>query len=197
MDEKIICCPYGDGGNNLASMMMASNGGMNNWANNPFVYLVWMSMMRGGGFGGFDGAENFNSRQISALQDTINTNHNNDYTIGAIKENECTLKGINQAICNNTAQIQERLTNIGAGISQGFSSVAYESQKQTCDIINAGNANTQRIIDTLNNHWNLELSQTLQDTKNELSQERQSAYIIRSLSPLFASGSSTTPATNA
>lgn len=164
-------------------MMLASNGGMNGWQNNPFIYLVWMSMMRNGGFGGFDGAENFNSRQISALQDTINTNHNNDYTIGAIKENECTLKGINNAICANTAQIQERLTNIGNGISQGFSSVAYESQKQTCDIINAGNANTQRIIDTLNNHWSMELSQALQDTKTELSQERQTAYLISQLKP--------------
>lgn len=190
-NEKVFCFPYSDRGNDLATMM-ACNGGMNGWQNNPFIYLVWMSMMGGGGFGGFNGGENFNSRQISALQDTINTNHNNDFIMGAVKENECSLKNLSNAVNCQTAQLQERLTNIGNGIQQGFSAVAYESQKQTCDIINAGKENTQRIIDTLNGHWNLQLSQALQDTKGELSQERQSAYIISRLSPLFATATATT-----
>lgn len=64
------------------------------------------------------------------------------------------------------------------GLERGFSSVAYESQKQTCDIINAGNANTQRIIDTLNSHWNQDLQQRYNDARLELSQQRQNATII-------------------
>lgn len=28
--------------NDPATMMAAMGGGMNNWMNNPFVYLVWM-----------------------------------------------------------------------------------------------------------------------------------------------------------
>lgn len=189
MDEKVICCPYGDN-NNLATIMAAS-GGMNGWQNNPFIYLAFMSMFGNGGWGGFGGnnwggAENFNSRQLAALQDTINNNHNNDMTVGAIKENECSIRGLQAAVNCQTGQLQERLTNIANGIQQGFSAVAYESQKQTCDIINAGNANTQRIIDTLNGHWNLQLSQSLQDTKAELSQERQTAYLISQLKPTAA-----------
>lgn len=189
MDEKVICCPYGEG-NNLATLMAAS-GGMNGWQNNPFIYLAFMSMFGNGGFGGwgnggFNGAENFNSRQIAALHDTINNNHNNDITVGAIKENECAIRGLQASINCQTGQLQERLTNIANGIQQGFSAVAYESQKQTCDIINAGNANTQRIIDTLNGHWNLQLSQALQDTKAELSQERQTAYLISRFAPTTA-----------
>lgn len=254
-NEKIVCCPFseGGGGNNLATMMMASNGGMNGQWNNPFVYLVWMMMARWfGGNNGFgeNGAENYNSRQIAQLQDAINTNHNSDLTMSAIKGNEdavrslantlnCDFNSVNQAICgvrsaidqvggqvgfsservinavlignkdltsaiqtcccntqqsilkmgyenqiqtmNQTSQLQERLNGIANGLQQGFSSVAYESQRQTCDIINANNANTQRIVDTLNAHWNIELSQKLQDTKNELSQERQTAYLISQL----------------
>lgn len=181
MDEKIFCCPY-DKGNDLATMMMASNGGVNNQWNNPFMYLLWMGMMNGGGFGfGGGGAENYNSRQISALQDTINTNHNTDAVMGAVKENECTLRGLQQAVNCQGAQLQERLTGIANGLQQGFASVAYESQRQTCEIINSGKENTQRIVDTLNGHWGLELSQKLQDTKAELNNERQSAYIISQL----------------
>ena len=59
--------------------------------------------------------------------------------------------------------------------------VGYETQKQTCDIITAGNANTQRIIDTLNNHWNDENQRKIQDLKFELSQERQNNLLLSRL----------------
>ena len=63
------------------------------------------------------------------------------------------------------------------GIERGFSSVAYETQRQTCDIINAGNANTQRIIDTLNGHWRDEQARQISDLKFENSQLRQNQFI--------------------
>lgn len=75
MDEKIVC--YDKAGDNNALLASALNGGCcgGMW-NNPFVYLVWMSMMRN--WNGDNNGENFNSRQIAALQDVVNTNHNND-----------------------------------------------------------------------------------------------------------------------
>ena len=85
------------------------------------------------------------------------------------------------ATMNQTNALQERLTNIANGIQQGFSSTAYESQRNTCDIINSGKDNTQRIIDTLNNHWSLETSQALQDAKFEISQLKQNQYLVNSL----------------
>lgn len=90
------------------------------------------------------------------------------------------------ATMNQTTQLQERLTGIGNGIQQGFSSVAYESQRQTCDVINAGNANTQRIIDTLNNHWNSELQLKYQDAKAELSQSQQTNALTSQLTAIAA-----------
>lgn len=238
------------GSNSLATMLAASGNLGNSWNNNPFIYLVWMMMMRYMNGWGENNGENYNSRQIAQLQDSVNTNHNNDLAMAAINGNgnavrelatsmNCNFNTVNQAVCgvrsaieevggkvgfsservinavllgnkdltsaiqscccntqqsilkmgyesqlataNQTSQLQERLSNIANGIQQGFSSVAYESQRQTCDVNNAGAANTQRIIDTLNNHWSLELSQKLQDVKNELSQERQSAYLISNL----------------
>lgn len=75
-----------------------------------------------------------------------------------------------------TSQLMAQMNIINTGLERGFSNVAYETQRQTCDIINAGNANTQRIIDTLNTHWRDELALKNQDLKFELSQLRQNQY---------------------
>lgn len=79
--------------------------------------------------------------------------------------------------CQQTNTIMGGINTVNNSVERGFSSVAYETQRQTCDIINAGNANTQRIIDTMNNHWNTELSQRNQDLKFEISQLKQNQYL--------------------
>ena len=64
--EKIYCC---DNDNALAAAILAGNnrrddwgpmaammgGGMNNWMNNPFAYLMFLALFRNGGFGFGDG----------------------------------------------------------------------------------------------------------------------------------------------
>jgi hypothetical protein len=81
------------------------------------------------------------------------------------------------AINTNSVVNQQNFTTLGNQIQQGFCQVGYNTQSQTCDIINAGNANTQRIIDTLNTHWSTECSQKLQDAKFEISQLKQNQYL--------------------
>lgn len=63
--EKIYCCDRGDNDNALATAILAGNnrrddwgsmaammgGGMNNWMNNPFAYLMFMALLHNGGFG--------------------------------------------------------------------------------------------------------------------------------------------------
>lgn len=87
------------------------------------------------------------------------------------------------ANCNQTNVLSNAIQGVNVGLERGFSAVAYETQKQTCDLLNAGNSNTQRIIDVLNNHWNSELQQKYNDVRTELSQQRQSAYLISQLKP--------------
>lgn len=131
--EKIYCCDRGDNDNALAAAILANGnnrrddwgpmaammgGGMNNWMNNPFAYLMFLALFRNGGFGfGGDGA--------------------------------------------GTA-------------TQGIET---QAQQDKCDILRAGQDNTQRIIDTLNNHWKDEQALKIQDLKFELSQERQNNLI--------------------
>lgn len=156
--EKIYCCDRGDNDNALAAAILAGNnrrddwgpmaammgGGMNNWMNNPFAYLMFMALLRNGGFGfGGDGAgaatQGIETQaQLNAIRTQLQDNQNADCIKSAI-----------------------------------------QAQQDKCDILRAGQDNTQRIIDTLNNHWKDEQALKIQDLKFELSQERQNNYFAR------------------
>lgn len=79
--------------------------------------------------------------------------------------------------CKDTAELRNGQRDLGFAITQGFSSTAFQAQQDKCDILRAGQDNTQRIIDTLNNHWKDEQALKIQDLKFELSQERQNSLI--------------------
>lgn len=84
---------------------------------------------------------------------------------------------IKDAITGSNYQMLDRLRDLGNGISQGFASTAYETQRQTCEIINSGKDNTQRIIDEMNKHWQNDTAQQLAEAKLKLSQQEQNNYI--------------------
>ena len=78
-------------------------------------------------------------------------------------------------------RIQSGLDFVNRGVERGFSSVAFQAQQDKCDVIRAGQDNTQRIIDTLNLHWQQDLQQRYNDARLELSQQRQNAQLIAAL----------------
>lgn len=100
-------------------------------------------------------------------------------------ENQLGLKDVQfnteRGFCGLGREVQFGFDRTNTAIERAASAQAYENQKQTCDIINAGNANTQRIIDTLNNHWSDENQRKIQDLKFELSQERQNNLLLSRL----------------
>lgn len=85
-----------------------------------------------------------------------------------------------------TSALMGRLDILGNGIAQGFAQVGYAQQQQTCDILNANEKNTQRIVDTLNAHWNQELQLKYQDAKAELSQLAQTSALTTQLNAIAA-----------
>lgn len=75
--------------------------------------------------------------------------------------------------CQQTSELRNGQRDLGFAITQGFSATAFQAQQDKCDILRAGQDNTQRIIDTLNNHWKDEQALKIQDLKFELSQKEQ------------------------
>lgn len=73
------------------------------------------------------------------------------------------------AICNQTGELRNGQRDLGQAITQGFSQASFQAQQDKCEIIRAGELNTQRIIDTMNNHWQEEKNTQILDLKNKLS----------------------------
>ena len=77
--------------------------------------------------------------------------------------------------------MQQGFSYTNTGLERGFSNIGYQMSQLACELKTNDNANTQRIIDTMNCHWQQELQQKYQDARLELSQQRQNATLIAAL----------------
>lgn len=74
-------------------------------------------------------------------------------------------------------QMQQGFSYTNTGIERAASNLGFQIQQDKCDIIRAGENNTQRIIDTLNGHWSQEQANEIQDLKFKNSQLQQNIYL--------------------
>ena len=252
--EKIFCSNPSMDAMGMAAMM---NGGMgaNNWLNNPFLYLIFLAMFGGNGFGwGNRGA--MQTEQFDSLRNQIADNQNNQLAMDAIKGNAsaisqlatnlgCSVNSLQQAVCSvksaieglggqigfsaervinavnmgdcnviqaikdcccttqksilemgyqnqiqnlqQTNTLQQGMNYIATGMERGFSNLGFQGQQQTCQIVQAINAASQRQIDVLNAHW----TEDLRDKLFAASQREQTASIVAQLK---STGTTTTTA---
>lgn len=105
--------------------------------------------------------------------------------IEALKECCCTtqkelltMRGdFSREMCQQTHQILDGQNRIKSAVDTGFSNIGFILERNKCDLITAGNNNTQRIIDTLNQHWRDGLQAENQDLKFKISQFEQNQYL--------------------
>ena len=83
----------------------------------------------------------------------------------------------------NTNAINSNLCNITNTITNGFANIGYTSERNTNMIIQAQNANTQRLVDLINTNNVNELTEKLNQARLELSQSNQTQAIIAALKP--------------
>ena len=70
---------------------------------------------------------------------------------------------------NTILQQSQALTNT---VTNGFTSIGYQLERNACDVKEASLANTQRILDTLNNHWGQEQQGIINSLQSQLSEQR-------------------------
>lgn len=80
--------------------------------------------------------------------------------------------------CKDTGELRNGQRDLGNAITQGFAQTAFQAQQDKCDIIRANQDNTQRVIDTMNNHWKEELAKENQDLKTKLALKEQTEALI-------------------
>ena len=86
-----------------------------------------------------------------------------------------------------TNTLQQGMNYIATGMERGFSNLGFQGQQQTCQIVQAINAASQRQIDVLNAHW----TEDLRDKLFAASQREQTASIVAQLK---STGTTTTTA---
>ena len=129
---------------NLATMAMMNNGSFGgNW-NNPFIYLVWMWMMRWmNGYG--DQNNPAVQRQIQTLQEQMQDNHNSDLTMQAIKGNSQALQDLSTRLSCDANALQAAIQSVQSSIATVGNQVGFSSER----IINAVNQGDCGVIQAL------------------------------------------------
>lgn len=156
-------------------------GGSGSWVFFLFFLLAW----GGNGFGGFGG--NGATNQIN--NDFLYSNLASQIRDSSIQNNSI-LNSIQQGLCSlgydslaQSKELSAQLASCCCETNRNIDAVRYENAKNTCDIINAGHADTQRIIDTLTQNTIQDLRDRLQTAEFGISQSAQTANIISHLRP--------------
>jgi len=128
--EKVVCHDLYTQQDNTAMWAMMNN---NNWQNNPFMYLIWLAFFGGGnGFGWgnrTDVAQNADlSRQVAALQDSVNTNHNNDIALQAINGNTAAISQLAQTLNTDFNTMSTAVCSVKSAIEQVGGQVGYSAE---------------------------------------------------------------------
>lgn len=190
-DSKTYIVPdnvcMGGNNNNLAELAMMNNGGMggNGMWNNPFMYLVWMWMMRWmNGQNGENGGDSAIQRQIQTLQENMQDNHNSDLIMAGINGNS---EAIRQAASNigcDLNVLQSAVSGVSNSIQQLSGQVGFSAER----VINAVNLGDCNVIQALKDCCcNTQKAIIDQGYQNQLANERQTYQVTNSINTLGTS----------
>lgn len=175
------------------------------WGGGNGMWVLFLFFLMAWGNGGFWG-NNRNGFNDSAVQGALTRS---DLFEGFNTQDiNSQLRGITNGVCDSTYAINNGIKDLGMNVMQGFDgtnqrladlgyqmqncccttnrnldSVRYENAKNTCDIINAVNASTQRVIDQMTTDKIDDLRTELQSAQLQLSNNSQTASLIAALRP--------------
>lgn len=159
----------------------------NDMWNNPFIYLVWLAILGGGGlFGGNRNAE----LQGSITRSDLFEGFNNQDVNGQ-------LRGITSGICDGFYATRQGISELGfgmkdccCGINRNIDAVRYEGAQNTCAITNAIHAEGEATRALINANTMQDLRDKLEARDRDilardfqLSQLAQNATLINELRP--------------
>lgn len=143
-----------------------------------------------GGFGGGDGG----ALTRADMCDGFNFN-NLDSAVRGVQQGLCDgFYAMNSSLMNGFHGVDNALCSGFNNVNNNITQARFENQscccetqrlleRGFCDVINAGNQNTQRIIDHLTTNEMQSLRDQLQTANFQLSQQAQSANLISTLRP--------------
>lgn len=185
-----------------------NNNGWNDWS--WIIGLIAVAGLFGGGFGngGLFGNRGSNCATQADLSAGFSTSEImsdlNDILLGQAQMQNFInqgFAGLNQTVTNGFAGVNNAVCTLGYQNQAGFNAlstqlaqcccdtraaiadVKYSNERNTCDIIRAGQDNTRAILDFLTNEKIEGLRAENTALKGQISNDRQSRFIIDSLAP--------------
>ena len=185
-----------------------NNNGWNDWS--WIIGLIAVAGLFGGGFGngGLFGNRGGNCATQADLSAGFSTSEIrsdlNDILLGQAQMQNFInqgFAGLNQTVTNGFAGVNNAICTLGYQNQAGFNAlstqlaqcccdtraaiadVKYANERNTCDIIRAGQDNTRAILDFLTNEKIEGLRAENTALKGQISNDRQSRFIIDSLAP--------------
>lgn len=200
----------GDGGNYgitpaEAVLLNGQNRNDGDWGNGGFMWVFFLFFLLAWGGNGFFGNNGYGQQAAwqngaltrADLQEGFNFN-----------ELQRGIQGIQNGLCDGFYAQAQQVNGLNVNMLQGFNSVgaqlaqlgyqqqscccetnrnidrvSYENARNTCDIMQNQDRNTQRIIDTLTANQIQDLRDQLQTANMQLSQQAQSANLLAELRP--------------
>lgn len=140
----------GLGNNDFATMALlgGGNGFGNGMWNNPFIYLVWMYMMRwmnGNGWENNGAVEASTQRQIQTLADQMQDNHTSDLLMQAVQGNNVAIQEVANRLGCDINGIASAVQGVRSDIAAVGSQLGFSSER----IINAVNQGDCGVIQAL------------------------------------------------
>ena len=83
--------------------------------------------------------------------------------------------------CQQTNTILLQSQGLQNTMQQLGMTLGFQAERDACDIKETSSANTQKIIDVLNGHWNLEAQTTIQQLRDEIGRLNQTNQLIAAL----------------
>lgn len=182
------------------------------WGDGGWIWIIFLFFLMawGGGWNNGFGGGNMGANSPGFQGYATRADVNEGFLFNNIQNG---ITGIQSEICNGFATVNSNISNgfanTNLGMCQGFNGVQaqmaqlgynmqdcccatqraidgvnYNMAKNTCDVIQAGNANTQRIIDTITADKIDSLRTELQSAQLQLSQLSQTSNIVGQLKPV-------------
>lgn len=145
-----------------------------------WIFFLFILLLFSGGFGGFGGGNNGALNQIN--NDFLYTNLKStlDQGFGQVANSNF---AIQKDMFQGFSGLQQQMASCCCETNRNIDAVRYENAKNTCDIIQAGNANTQRIVDYMTQNEIQTLRDQLQSANLSIANQVQTSTIINAVRP--------------
>ena len=136
-------------GNHTDPMAMAAMMNNNNWNNSPWMYLIFLALFGGNGFGFGNRGNAIQDAeiqsQIQSLRTQMSENQNSNLLMDAIKGNNTALQTLGANLNCDFNQLQSAVCAVRSAIEQVGGQVGYSAER----VINAANLGDLNIVQQL------------------------------------------------